>query len=236
MAPGITFTLSGRQIYIHDSVVNSWVIVILLSILCIVVSRKIKKAKIDDKPSGLLNVMEIFVEGIQSLVKATMGPTRVGFAPFIGTLVLYLVCANLFGLLGFTPPTSDYNVTLALALITTFLIHFFGIKTNGILSYLKGYFEPIPLLFPINLLGELATPISLSFRLFGNILSGVIIMSLVYSGLNSISMFITPFIAPILHSYFDVFSGLIQTFIFAMLTMVFIANKMGDDAPAGATK
>ncbi len=236
MAPGITFTLLGREIYIHDSVVNSWVIVILLSILAIIVNKKIKKANIEEKPTGLLNVMEIFVETIESLVKSTMGPSRIGFAPFIGTLVLYLVCANLFGLLGFTPPTSDYNVTLALALITTFSIHFFGIKTNGIMSYLKGYFEPIPLLFPINLLGEIATPISLSFRLFGNILSGVIIMSLVYSALNSLSMFITPFVAPILHAYFDLFSGLIQTFIFAMLTMVFIANKMGDDVPSGGVK
>lgn len=236
MEPGIKFTMLGRQIYIHDSVVNSWIIVILLSILAIVVSKKIKKANIEEKPSGLLNVMEIFVEGVESLVKATMGPTRVGFAPFIGTLVLYLVCANLFGLLGFTPPTSDYNVTLALAMITTVLIHFFGIKSNGIGSYLKGFFEPIPLLFPINLLGEIATPISLSFRLFGNILSGVIIMSLVYSALNSLSMFITPFVAPVLHAYFDLFSGLIQTFIFAMLTMVNIASKMGDEAPSGAIK
>lgn len=236
MAPGITFTAFGTQIYIHDSVVNSWIIVILLSILSIVVSRKIKKASIEEKPSGLLHVMEIFVETIESLVKTTMGPTRIGFAPFIGTLALYLACANLFGLLGFTPPTSDYSVTLALAIITTVLIHFFGIKTKGIGSYLKGFFEPIPLLFPINLLGELATPISLSFRLFGNILSGVIIMSLVYSALNSISMFITPFVAPILHAYFDLFSGLIQTFIFIMLTMVNISSSMADEEPEGATK
>jgi len=236
MAPGITFTISGKEIYIHDTVVNSWIIVILLSIFAIVVNRKVKKANIEEKPTGLLNVMEIFVEVVQSLVKSTMGPSRVGFTPFIGTIALYLICANLFGLLGFSPPTSDYNVTLALAIITTVLIHFFGIKANGIGSYLKGFFEPVPILFPINLLGEIATPISLSFRLFGNILSGVIIMSLVYSALNSISMFITPFIAPILHAYFDLFSGLIQTFIFAMLTMVNIANKMGDDVPAGGTK
>lgn len=229
MEPGIKFTMLDKQIYIHDSVVNSWVIVILLSILAIVVNRKIKKANIDDKPSGLLNVMEIFVEAIESLVKTTMGPSRIGFAPFIGTLVLYLACANLFGLIGFTPPTSDYNVTLALAMITFVLIHFFGIKCNGIKGYLKGYFEPFPLLFPINLLGEIATPISLSFRLFGNILSGVIIMSLVYMGLNNLSMFITPLVAPILHVYFDFFSGLIQTFIFAMLTMVYISSKMGDE-------
>lgn len=229
MDPGIKFTMLGKEIYIHDSVVNSWVIVLLLSILAIVVNRKIKNANIEEKPSGLLLIMEIFVETIESLVKTTMGATRIGFAPFIGTLAIYLACANLFGLLGLTPPTSDYNVTLALAIITTVLIHFYGVKTNGIGKYLKGFFEPIPLLFPINVLGEIATPISLSFRLFGNILSGVIIMALVYSGLNSISMLITPFVAPVLHAYFDLFAGLIQTFIFIMLTMVNIANKMADD-------
>jgi len=104
MAPGITFTISGKEIYIHDTVVNSWIIVILLSIFAIVVNRKVKKANIEEKPTGLLNVMEIFVEVVQSLVKSTMGPSRVGFTPFIGTIALYLICANLFGLLGFSPP------------------------------------------------------------------------------------------------------------------------------------
>ncbi|WIV12183.1 F0F1 ATP synthase subunit A [Proteiniborus sp. MB09-C3] len=226
---GIKFMMNGKEIYIHDTVVNSWIIVILLSIFAIVVNRKLKKANIDEKPTGLLNVAEILVEGLESLVRSAMGPTRMNFMPYVGTLAMYLVCANLFGLLGFTPPTSDYNVTLALALITFVMMHFNGIKSNGILGYLKGFFEPMPFLFPINILGELATPISLSFRLFGNILSGTIIMALIYSGLNSLSMFITPFVAPVFHAYFDVFSGLIQTLIFTMLTMLNIANKMGDE-------
>lgn len=226
---GIRFMINGKEIYIHDTVVNSWIIVVLLSIFAIVVNRKLKKASIDEKPTGLLNVVEILVEVLESLVKSVMGPTRMKFMPYIGTLALYLICANLFGLLGFTPPTSDYNVTLALAIITFTMMHFNGIKSNGIGSYLKGFFEPMPFLFPINVLGELATPISLSFRLFGNILSGTIIMALIYTGLNSVSMFITPFAAPIFHAYFDLFSGLIQTLIFVMLTMLNVANKMGDE-------
>lgn len=221
--------MNGKEIYIHDTVVNSWIIVLLLTIFAIVVNRKLKNASIDEKPTGILHVAEIIVEVLEGLVKSVMGPTRMSFTPYMGTIAIYLICANLFGLLGFTPPTSDYNVTLALAIMTFVMMHFNGIKSNGIMGYLKGFFEPMPFLFPINILGEIATPISLSFRLFGNILSGTIIMALIYSGLNSVSMFITPFAAPVFHAYFDLFSGLIQTLIFVMLTMLNVANKMGDE-------
>lgn len=225
MEKGIIFTMFGEQIYIHDSVVNSWVIVILLSIFALVVNSKVKKAKVDEKPSGLLNVMEIFVEAIESLVKSTMGPNRLGFAPYIGTLAIYLAVANLFGLIGFTPPTSDYNVTLALAIMTFVLTQYYGLKTRGLGGYIKGFFDPVPFLAPLNIIGELANPVSLSFRLFGNILSGVIIMGLIYQALG----FISPLVTPVFHAYFDVFSGLIQTFIFIMLTMVFISGAMADE-------
>ncbi|MGF7057705.1 F0F1 ATP synthase subunit A [Brassicibacter mesophilus] len=225
MEKGIIFTMFGEQIYIHDSVVNSWVIVILLSIFALVVNSKVKKAKVDEKPSGLLNVMEIFVEAIESLVKSTMGPNRLGFAPYIGTLAIYLAVANLFGLIGFTPPTSDYNVTLALAIMTFVLTQYYGLKTRGLGGYIKGFFDPVPFLAPLNIIGELANPVSLSFRLFGNILSGVIIMGLIYQALG----FISPLVTPVFHAYFDVFAGLIQTFIFIMLTMVFISGAMADE-------
>ncbi len=221
---GIVFEMAGKEIYIHDSVVNSWVIVILLSIFAIYVGNKAKKAKPNEKPKGILNIIEIVVEGIQSLVSSTMGPDKMKFAPYILTLAMYLAVANLFGLLGFTPPTSDYNVTLALAIITFVLTQYYGLKSKGLKGYVKGYFEPVFLLFPLNLLGELANPVSLSFRLFGNILSGVIIMGLLYSALGLVA----PLITPVFHAYFDIFSGLIQTFIFMMLTMVFISMAMDD--------
>ena len=131
------------------------------------------------------------------------------------------------------PPTADLNTTLSLALMTFFLIHYNGIKSNGIGSYLKGYTEPMKLITPINIIGEIATPISLSFRLFGNLVGGMIIMSLIYSGLASVSQGlgigvpILQFGIPVvLHGYFDLFSGLLQTFIFAMLTMIFVSGKM----------
>ena len=157
-----------------------------------------------------------------------MGKSNIGFAPYIATLAIFLAFANLLGLVGLKPPTSDYNVTLTLALITVFLIHFNNIRFNGAKNYVKGYFEPMPVLFIINLLGELATPISMSFRLLGNILTGVILMTLVYSVFNGFLVILAPFVTPVLHAYFDVFSGLLQTFIFVMLTMVFISNGIGD--------
>lgn len=220
----ITLNLFGRQIYIPESIVNVYIVVILLLILAAIANRKVKEADPNEKPSGFLNVIEMAVETVENLVKQTMGEKQAWFGPFIFTLIAFLLVANLFGLLGFTPPTSDYSVTLTLALITFTLTQFYGIKNKGLGGYLKSFTEPIALLTPLNIIGELANPISLSFRLFGNILSGVIIMSLVYNALG----FIAPVITPALHAYFDVFSGLLQTFIFAMLTMVFIGGNFED--------
>jgi F-type H+-transporting ATPase subunit a len=215
----------GKEIYIHSTVINSWIVVLLLSLFAIYVSKKIKASDPTKKPTGIVNIVEIIVVQIENLVKDTMGPDKMKFAPYIGTLALYLAVANLFGLVGFAPPTSDYNVTLALAMITFILTQYFGIKSKGLGGYFKGFFEPIPFLFPINVIGELANPISLSFRLFGNILSGVIIMGLLYSALG----YFAPIVAPVFHGYFDLFAGLIQTFIFIMLTMVFVSMAMDED-------
>ena len=207
------------EVLISDAVINTYIIVILLSIFAIYINSKIKKANPNEKPKGILNFIEILVDGVNSLVSSTMGEKHISFAPYIGTLALYLAVANLFGLLGFTPPTSNYSVTFTLAIMTFFLTQYYGLKYKGLGGYIKGFFEPIWFLFPINLIGELANPISLSFRLFGNVLSGVIIMTLLYGALG----FLSPIIAPVFHGYFDIFSGLIQTFIFIMLTMVFVS-------------
>ncbi|EOC99452.1 F0F1 ATP synthase subunit A [Caldisalinibacter kiritimatiensis] len=220
----ITLQLFGNEYVIAETIVNTWIIVILLSIFAIYVNRKIKKARVNEKPSKFLNFIELLVEGVESLVETTMGRDKLGFAPYIGTLALYLVVANLFGLIGLKPPTSDYNVTFALAIITFVLTQYYGLKSKGLGGYIKGFFEPFWPLFPLNVIGELANPVSLSFRLFGNILSGVIIMFLLYQALGAFSIIV----APVFHAYFDVFAGVIQTFIFIMLTMVFISMAMED--------
>lgn len=123
---------------------------------------------------------------------------------------------------------------MALAMMTFFMTHFFGCRSKGIFSYFKGFLEPFPLLLPLNIMGELANPISLSFRLFGNIIGGLIIMNLLYGALGGFTEMLLnisiPFfqvgIPAVLHVYFDLFAGLLQSFIFAMLTMVFVSMSM----------
>lgn len=218
----IAMKLFGKDILIPDTIVNTWIILIILTIFALIVNNKIKKAKAGEKPSRLLDVVEVLVEFVDGLVKSTMGPDKMFFASYILTLVMFLLVANLFGLIGFTPPTSDYSVTFTLALMTFFLTQYYSFKTSGFLGYFKNFTEPMVFLTPLNILGELANPISLSFRLFGNVLSGVIIMGLLYSALG----YFAPILTPVLHAYFDVFSGVLQTFIFAMLTMIFVGGAM----------
>lgn len=221
--------LNGEK-FMSSSLVSSYIIIIALILFCFYVNAKIKKADPNKKPEGILNIMEMFVTTIDSLVESTMGSDKMKFAPYIGTLALYLALSNLSGLIALTPPTSDYNITLSLALITFAMTQFYGLTSKGLGGYVKGFFEPIPLLFPINVVGELANPVSLSFRLFGNVLSGAIIMSLLYQALAGIHSLVGPIVAPIIavpfHGYFDIFSGLVQTFIFMMLTMVFVSMNM----------
>lgn len=211
----------GMEIIVPDTIVNMWIVTILLIIFAFVVNSKIKKANADEVPSNFLNVVELIVESIENLVKTTMGPQNIKFAPYILTLALFLAVANLFGLLGFSPPTSDYSVTFSLALVTFVLTQMWKFRNaRGLGGYLKSFTEPMIFLTPLNVIGELANPISLSFRLFGNIMSGGIIMGLLYQALGLIA----PVIAAPLHAYFDVFSGLLQTFIFIMLSMIFIGG------------
>lgn len=225
--PRIIFELPGG-IPVTETVTTTWIIMALLILFSYVATRNFERV-----PKGLQNVVELLVDGINKLTAQTMGEDKIAFAPYIGTLIIYLVCANLAGLFGFRPPTADVNTTMGLALMTFVMIHFFGMKSKGVGTYLKGFLEPFPVMLPLNVIGELATPISLSFRLFGNIVGGVIIMSLLYGGLETLSLklgigipiFQTGIPAP-LHIYFDVFAGVLQSFIFSMLTMVFISIAM----------
>ena len=214
--------IAGKEIIIPDTIFNMWVMTIILIIFAAIVNSKIKKAKSDEAPSNFLNVIETIVDATDGLVATTMGPQNIAkFGPYIFVLAIFLAVANLSGLLGISPPTSDYSVTLSLALITFVLTQYWGFKNAGGLGgYLKGFTEPMAFLTPLNVIGELANPISLSFRLFGNIMSGGIIMSLLYGALGIIA----PIVAAPLHAYFDVFSGLLQTFIFLMLTMIFVGG------------
>ncbi len=217
--PKYMFDLFG--IPISETVFVTWIIMAAIMIFVLLTVRNFKML-----PGKMQNFIEMMVDGIYTLVRQTMGDHNVAFAPYMGTLLIFIGLANIAGLFLLRPPTADINTTLSLAMMTFFAIHFFGIKKKGG-RYFKDFLEPFPLLLPLNIIGELATPISLGFRLFGNVLGGMIIMTLLYGALASLSgAFVVLQFVPVpavLHVYFDLFAGLLQSFIFTMLTMVFVS-------------
>ncbi|SNS50209.1 ATP synthase F0 subcomplex A subunit [Anaerovirgula multivorans] len=225
--PKVIFEIGG--IPVTETVINTWIIMLVLTVLAMIGGSAFKKI-----PRGRQNVVEVIVDAINKLTIQTMGEDKKFFASYMGTLFLFLLCANLLGLLGLRPPTADVNTTFALSTLTFILIHFYGAKRKGTGTYLKGFLEPFPLLLPMNIISELAFPVSLSFRLFGNIVGGLIIMSLLYGSLIGLSSMVGLGAFPILqagiplvfHLYFDIFSGVLHTFIFMMLSMVFISIAM----------
>lgn len=203
------------------------ILTIGLLILFYVINRKIKKADPLGEPKGLLLLTTIFVTSIEDFTVGIVGEKLRSVAPYIGFVVLYLILANTIGLFGFTPPTSSISVTLTFGLATFFVIKYYGIKTQG-MGHITGIFQPA-FLAPVNLMGEIALPFSLSVRLFGNILSGVTIMTVVYTLVASVSKILGIFtgfsiVVPLMHAYFDIFSGLIQTLVFILISTVYIAN------------
>lgn len=149
-----------------------------------------------------------------------VGGQAVRFRNYIGTIFIFILVSNISGLLGLRPPTADYGVTFALGIITFTLIHFNKFKYQKVSGVLKGLCNPWPIWAPINIISDLAVPVSLSLRLFANILSGTAIMALIYALLNKFAI-IWP---AALHVYFDLFSGAIQTYVFCMLTMTYITD------------
>ncbi|MDK2586904.1 F0F1 ATP synthase subunit A [Romboutsia sedimentorum] len=219
---------------ISDTVVTSWIIIAALALVSFLLTRNLKKV-----PTSKVQVfLEFAIGGLANFVTETMGEKTLkrmpNMIPYIGSLFLFFACSNLIGLLGFRSPTTDLDTTLAWALITFIMIYYAGVKFNGF-GFFKGLLEPMPLLLPLNLIGELAKPISLSFRPFGNILGGSVIMKLLYDFLAYVSILIPGISIPVgqllipvpLHLYFDIFAGLLQSFIFIMLTMVFVGNAAG---------
>lgn len=211
------FQMGGREYEIHSQVINGWMVSIVIWIILILAGKKISQSDPKAAPSGLALAAEMLVEMVESFVESTMGAHNRGFAPFIGSLILFLSISNLLTLLGLEPPTSDVNVTLALALFTIGMMVYTGIRHKGVLKTLRNMFMgEFPALLPLEVLIQLVRPVSLAFRLFGVILSGALLLNLAYQALGWFS----PLVAPFLHLYFDVFDGLVQVLIFVILAMV----------------
>lgn len=200
-----------------------WITLILIIFIVILRILMIKHYSADKPAKGILLFVEIFVKMMNDFAKEMFGKRWRSLAAYFITIAVFIFASNISGLFGFTPPTVSLSVTIALSLMTFFMIHFWGIKSSGIKGYVKGICSPLPMT-PLNIISELATPVSLSFRLFGNILSGSILLALVYGFFGWLAVFVTP----VLHAIFDVAFGLIQTLVFVMLTGVFIGNKLDE--------
>lgn len=216
------FEIFDEQLYVTETIRNTWIVMGIMILFAVIV--RISISRFNNIPRGFQNIVEALVEAMDNFVTSTMGKDLSGFGGYFFTIFAFIVVSNYSGLIGLRPPTADIATTAALACLTFILIHGTGlVRRKG--KYLKSFFEPVPIFLPINLIGELAKPISLAFRLFGNILSGVIIMGLVYEMLPVFLRFVLP---DILHLYLDVFVGALQAFIFTVLSMTYI-TQMAED-------
>lgn len=182
------------------------------------------------------------VETVDKLVKENMGDFFVGFSPFITAILLLSALSSLLSLLGLYAPTSDVNIIAGWAILVFILITYYKLK-GGFLNYAKGFTEPIFVMLPLNILGEVATPISMTFRHYGNVLSGSVIAVLISAALTGASQLLFGWLPgvfgelpilrvglpAVLSLYFDIFSGCMQAFIFAMLTMLNISGAFPQD-------
>lgn len=214
----VSFTIPyAGGIPVPESVVVTWVIMGIIMILTLVFVRNLKLV-----PTGTQNYVESLVEFLNHFFLDIMGNNGRPYLAFLGTIAIYIAFSNLCGVFGLTSPTKDLNVTAALAFMAIFVIELSGIRKRGWKGYFKSFMEPIPLLLPINILEIAIRPLSLCMRLYGNVLGSFIVMEM-------LKILVPVFIPVIFGFYFDIFDGLIQTYIFIFLTSLFMSHKMEEE-------
>ena len=214
--PIFSFNIGKLVIDIKPEAIIQLVIVLLIGILAWWATKDLKR-----RPTGKKQVVvEYIYTTIQNVVNANMGEQYGDMIPFIGTLAVFIVTMNLLGLVGITPVTNNFSVTLALGLISFVVIQRYTMKKIGIGHYFLGYGQPMLMMLPINVIERVMLPVSLSLRLFGNILAASFLVELVYESLDKIAWIAQIGLPVPLHAYFDIFDGCIQMVIFVMLTMI----------------
>ncbi|MBQ7355320.1 MAG: F0F1 ATP synthase subunit A [Clostridia bacterium] len=233
-----TIPMPIQDLPITEAQVNSVLVLISIFALCLFMTRGLK-VKADTKRQ---HAVEWIVEKVEGLVNENMGSLFAGFAPFIAAIVALSALSSLSTLMGLYPPTSDINIVAGWAILVFILITYYKLK-GGILYYLKGFTKPIFVMTPLNVLGEIATPVSMAFRHYGNVLSGSVIAVLITAALQGLSSILLGWLPgalgeipllqiglpAVLSIYFDIFSGCMQAYIFAMLTMLNISGGFPED-------
>lgn len=213
IAPHLVFRLGPIQV--TSTVVNTWIMIGVLALASFWIGKSFKV-----RPGMIQNAIEWLVKAIEGIISKNIGLENTqSYQPLIAGLAIFIGVANLLGLIpGLRSPTPDINTPLAMALIVFFSVPYFGIKTKGFFRYIKHYFEPIFLMLPIEITSELAHTLSLSFRLFGNIMGEEIIIAILFM--------IAPFIVPVPMMLFSIFTGVLQAYIFTLLACVYIGGAV----------
>jgi F-type H+-transporting ATPase subunit a len=203
--------------YIPAHVMYTWFVVILLALLSFVSTRRLAVY-----PGRFQNVMEVMVGGFDSLVEDTMGHHGRKFFPLIATLGFFILVSNLIGIIpGFESPTANINTNAAMALVVFFSTHYVGVRTHG-LKYFKQFMGPVwwltPLMLPIEIIGHIARPLSLTVRLFGNIMGEDIVLGVV--------LLLVPLLVPLPVFALMIFTSIIQTLVFMLLAMMYISGAL----------
>lgn len=199
---------------IKESVVVTWIIMVVIVVLCIIFVRNLK---VENPGKGQL-LLESAISTGQNFFEDVMGKENRKYIPYLLTVLIYIGISNIIGLFGFKPPTKDLNVTAAIAIMSMILIEYSGIHKNGVKHWVKHFAEPVPFVAPIMILEIVIRPLSLCMRLFGNVLGAFVIMELLKT--------VVPVLVPIPFSfYFDIFDGLLQAYVFVFLTALFMNEE-----------
>ncbi|MCI5722443.1 MAG: F0F1 ATP synthase subunit A [Erysipelotrichaceae bacterium] len=219
-------------------------ITIILGVAMILLSKKIDKTDPLEKPKGVIVPVLMGIEMVYNTVRENVGKKIADkLTPYILVLWVYIFVSNTISLFGLSSPTANFSVTILLSFLTWLMIQVAELKFGGFKAYMHAFIEPIAPMLPMNIIGKFSTMLSMALRLFGNITCGSIMMSLVYMGTQNLSNliaglvgaqgnvfnFMAPIIAPVLHMYFDLFAGFIQTLVFVTLTIVLLGNDIPEE-------
>jgi len=210
--------LFGLQI--SETMLITWVVMLIFIILAVVI-RLFVIPRFKTVPKGIQNILEIFVDTCEKFTNSQLGKRGAAFAAYIFTVALMIVGTSLTELFGFRPPATDINFTIALALMSFVLINAFGIYYTGLWGRIKWFFKPKFFMLPVNMITHAVIPVSLSFRLFGNLFAGMVVMDLLYS-----VAYLSFGIPAVLAIYFNLFHVGIQTYIFLVLTLSFMEETV----------
>lgn len=203
---------------VAESVVVTWIVMAVWMALALVLTRNLSVRR----PGKAQLALETAVSFLNGFVKDNLGKHWWPFAPYLGTVALYIGLSNIIGIFGLTPPTKDISVTAALAVMSMLLIYGAQFRYNGLLGGMKKFAEPMPLLVPINLMEVIIRPLALCMRLFGNVLGAFIIMEM-------IKLLVPAVVPAVLSIYFDLFDGLIQMVVFVFLTTLFTGEGIKEE-------